>query len=73
MQTRDSFQPPLFLKNAHIQTVLASSKLRTLGTNSMRDVARKEIINTSVGIKLLGHHSVQNDGQAKGLAILLHG
>ena len=73
MQTPDGFRPPLFLKNAHIQTVLASSKLRTLGTNTMRDVARKEIIDTAEGIKLLGYHSVQNDGQAKGLAILLHG
>jgi len=73
MQPWDGFQPPLFLKNAHIQTVLASSKLRTLGTNTMRDVARKEIIDTAEGIKLLGYHSVQNDGQAKGLAILLHG
>ena len=73
MQTIDGFEPPLFLKNAHVQTVLASSKLRTLGTNSMRDVAIKKIIDTAEGIKLLGHHSVQNDGQAKGLAILLHG
>jgi predicted alpha/beta-fold hydrolase len=73
MQTIDVFEPPLFLKNAHIQTVLASSKLRTLGTNTMQDVARKEIIDTAEGIKLLGYHSVQNDGQAKGLAILLHG
>jgi predicted alpha/beta-fold hydrolase len=73
MQPLDGFRPPLFLKNAHIQTVLASSKLRTLGTNTMRDVARKEIIATAEGIKLLGYHSVQNDGQAKGLAILLHG
>jgi predicted alpha/beta-fold hydrolase len=73
MQTLDGFRPPLFLKNAHVQTVLASSKLRTLGTNTMRDAARKEIIDTAEGIKLLGYHSVQNDGQAKGLAILLHG
>jgi len=73
MQTLDRFQPPLFLKNAHVQTVLASSKLRTLGPNTMRAVARKEIIETTGGVNLLGYHSVQNDGQAKGLAILLHG
>jgi predicted alpha/beta-fold hydrolase len=73
MQTMDSFQPPLLLRNAHVQTVLASSKIRTLGANTMRDVARKKIIETAGGIKLLGFHSVQKDGQAKGLAILLHG
>jgi predicted alpha/beta-fold hydrolase len=73
MQTPDSFQPPFFLKNALVQTVLASSRLRTLGSNTMRDVARQEIIETAEGINLLGHHSVQNGCQAKGLAILLHG
>ena len=73
MQTMDGFQPPLFLKNAHIQTVLASSRLRTLGSNTMRDVARNVIIETAEGIKLLGYHSVQNDSRAKGLVILLHG
>ena len=73
MQTSDSFQPPLFLKNAHLQTILGSSKLRALAPNIMRDVAREEIIKTSEDIKLVGYHSVQNGRQAKGLAILLHG
>ena len=73
MQTIDGFQPPLFLKNAHLQTILASSKLRTLGANIMRHVARQEIIETAEGIKLLGYLSVQNGDQAKGLVILLHG
>ena len=39
----------------------------------MQDVARKEIIETTEGIKLLGYHSVQSDGRAKGLVVLLHG
>jgi predicted alpha/beta-fold hydrolase len=73
MQTSESFQPPFFLKNARVQTVLASSRLRTLGPNIMRDVACEVIIETAEGVKLLGYHSIQNDGQAKGLAILLHG
>ena len=73
MQTTDSFQPPLFLRNAHVQTVLASSKIRTLGANTMQDVARQKIIETAEGIRLLGYYSVQDDGRAKGLAILLHG
>ena len=73
MQTLNSFQPPLFLKNAHVQTVLSSSKLRTLGPNAMRDASYKKIIETAEGVKLLGHHSVQNNRRAKGLVILLHG
>jgi len=73
MLTTDSFEPPFFLKNAHLQTILASSKLRTRGRNAMRDVARKEIIETAGGIKLLGYHSTQNNRRARGLVILLHG
>lgn len=73
MQDLDDYHPPLFLKNAHLQTVLASSRLRTLGSNAMRDSAHKKIIETVGGVKLLGYHSVQNMGRAKGLAVLLHG
>ena len=73
MQNTDSFQPPLFLKNPHVQTILASSKLRTIGPNRMCAVARKEIIETPEGTKLLGFHSFHADRPAKGLVILLHG
>jgi len=73
MQMLDTFQPPLFLTNAYVQTVLASSKLRTLGPNPMLAAAREEIIETEAAIKLQGYHSIQNNGRAKGLAILLHG
>jgi predicted alpha/beta-fold hydrolase len=73
MQTTDGFEPPLLLRNAHVQTVLASSKIRTLGANTMRDVAREKIIETADGTRLLGYYSAQNDGRTKALAILLHG
>jgi len=73
MQTLNDYEPPFLLKNAHLQTVLASSRLRTLGPNAMRDVAAEKIIETAEAVKLLGYHSVHNDAQAKGLAILLHG
>jgi hypothetical protein len=53
MPTSESFQPPFFLKNARVQAVLASSRLRTLGPNTMRDAAREEIIETAEGVKLL--------------------
>jgi predicted alpha/beta-fold hydrolase len=69
----DSFQPPLFFKNAYVQTILGSSKLRTLAPNIMRDVAREKIIKTPENIQLMGYHSAQNGRQTKGLAIVLHG
>ena len=73
MQSQNSFKPPFFLKNAHVQTILASSRLRTLGPNTMCNAARKEIIETAEGVKLLGYHSVQNHRRPTGLVILLHG
>ena len=69
----DHFQPPLFLKNAFVQTILGSSRLRARTPNLMSAVAREIIIRTSDEIRLLGYHSVQNGSPAKGLVILLHG
>ena len=73
MQTIDGYQPPLLLKNPHVQTILASSKIRVIGTNPMRAIAREQIIETDVGTKLLGYHSEQTVPPAKGLAVLLSG
>ena len=67
------YRPPFFLKNPHLQTILASSKIRLLGNNRMRAMAREKIIETNKGIKLLGYHSKQNEHASKGLAILLSG
>ena len=73
MQTLDDYRPPLLLKNAYLQTILASTKLRAHGPNAMREVAREEIIESAGGVKLLGYHSIRNSEQAKGLVIMLHG
>jgi hypothetical protein len=73
MQTTDGYQPPLFLKNPHLQTILASSKIRVLGTNPMRTIACEKIIETDVGTALLGYHSEHPVQPAKGLAVLLSG
>jgi predicted alpha/beta-fold hydrolase len=73
MRTSNRFRPSVFFKNAHVQTLLGSSKLRTFGHNAMRAVAREKIIQTAEDVRLLGYHSFQNNHQAKGLVILLHG
>ena len=70
---RDHFQPPFFIKNAYVQTILGSSKLRSPTPNIMRDVACEKIIKTPDDVKLVGYHSTQRGGQPKGLAIVLHG
>jgi predicted alpha/beta-fold hydrolase len=69
----DDFQPPFLLKNPYLQTILASSKIRLLGTNPMRASARERIIKTDVGTRLLGYYSDQPVPPPKGLAILLSG
>ncbi len=73
MPAMGRFEAPLLLKNPHLQTVLASSKIRALGANSMRVRAREKILETAGGVKLMGYHSRQKALAAKGLAILLPG
>lgn len=73
MLTSNSFHPPVFLRCAHVQTILASTKFRARGKNKMSDAAREVIIETDDGTRLLGFHSEQTNVPAKGLVILLHG
>jgi predicted alpha/beta-fold hydrolase len=67
------YNPPLLLRNGHIQTFLASSSLRAWGANEMQASARAEIIATDAGVNLLGYRSRQIGARPKGLAVLLHG
>jgi predicted alpha/beta-fold hydrolase len=73
MLTGDSFRPARYLRNGHVQTILASSPFRVWGKNSMRDAARQEILTTKDKIRLLGFYSPQNTGKAAGEVIFLHG
>jgi predicted alpha/beta-fold hydrolase len=73
MLTSNSLCPPTILRSAHVQTILASSKFRARGKNQVRNAARKIIIETDDGTRLLGFSSAQTNGTPKGLVILLHG
>ncbi len=53
--------------------MLASSKLRTWGTNQMNAAARDIILKTPDGVKLMGSYSQHDQLPTKGLVILLHG
>jgi len=61
------------LRPAGIQTMLASSKLRTWGANRMSATARDIIFETPDGVRLLGSYSQHDERPTKGLVILLHG
>jgi len=67
------FQPPWHLKNAMVQTLFASLKVRAWGKKSMLRNEKKVILCIDDDTKLLGFHSPQKNQNAHGLALLLHG
>ncbi len=71
MPCRD-YQSPHLLRNGHLQTFLASSRLRARGPNPMLADARETVIDTREGIRLLGARSTP-PGAPRGLVVLLHG
>jgi len=68
-----SFLPPVHLRGAYTQTVLSSSRLRTLGANPMLAASREVLLDTEDGVRLQGFYSPQPHKGPKGLVILLHG
>ena len=73
MLTSQSFKPAWYLRNGHVQTILASSHFRAWGKNRMRRAAREVVLTTDVGTCLLGQYSGHNSGNALGDVVLLHG
>jgi predicted alpha/beta-fold hydrolase len=73
MTCEDVFRPAWYLRNGHIQTILASSHFRAWGQNPMRDAARQLILTTPRGVRLQGFYSPQQASRPRGLVILLHG
>ncbi len=69
----DNFIPPFYLKSTSIQTLLASSMMRTWGLNPLLQVAKEAILNPIEDVKLQGFYSSQPNGRAKGVVMLLHG
>jgi predicted alpha/beta-fold hydrolase len=73
-----SFRPPALLRNRHLQSVLASSRLRRLVARSAR--ARLEtrtvehILDCGDNVRLQGFHTAQSvQADTRGLVVLLHG
>lgn len=69
----DSFRPAPYLRNGHLQTILASSSFRAWGNNPMCDAAAEMIVEASGGVRLLGLYSPQKSNSSKGIVVLLHG
>jgi len=67
------FLPVFLLRNAHLQTILASLKIRARGENPLQADSEQILIDAGRGIRLLGFHTCHPDRRARGLVILLHG
>jgi predicted alpha/beta-fold hydrolase len=67
------FRPVFPLKNPHLQTILASLKIRALGTNPIRQRSEETLVDAGSGVRLLGYRAVQPGTRSLGLVILLHG
>ena len=73
MRSDSDFIPPAHLRAPYAQTVLASSRIRTLGPNPMAACSCEMIFDTVDGVRLQGFHSPAPGEEAKGLVILIHG
>lgn len=67
------FRPSPPLKSSMLQTVLASSRLRTLGKNPMCDHSRDVVLKTADDVRLTACYSPRPGMSSRGLVILLNG
>jgi uncharacterized protein len=68
-----SFRPGFPIRNAHVQTILASLKIRAMGKNPLCGRSEKILVDAGSGIRLLGYRTLQPQGRSPGLVILIHG
>ncbi len=77
MLTAADYQPPKWLRNPHLQSVLSSSTMRRRrglqALNSSGAVTTEHIFDGGHGVRLQGWHSATPGVPSRGLALLLHG
>jgi predicted alpha/beta-fold hydrolase len=67
------FCPNLLSRNRHLQSILATTRVRNNGRNVMMNAAHQVVVDAGNGVRLLGYHSVQPDQPGEALIILIHG
>ena len=72
------YRPPRLLRNAHMQSVLASSGVRRLlfrrRLSRLERGATEYVLDCGDGVRLLGLHTAQTSREeARGMVVLLHG
>jgi len=78
MTAGETFDPPRWLRNPHVQSVLASSSVRRVlfrrRRAALESVATEHVLDCGNGVRLQGFHSAQSVlPQARALVVLLHG
>lgn len=78
MSEVDEFQPPLWLRNTHVQSILTSSGLRRWAFRhrhaALEDAASEHIVDCGGGVRLQGFYTRQHvNDKAHALVVLLHG
>jgi len=72
--TEDYYHPSFFFRNPHLQSILASSRLRAGGTEVFHKASAPKIINTKLGTRLLGYYTPSLSPKTKrGYVLLLPG
>jgi uncharacterized protein len=66
-----TFKPSALISNHHLQSIMASSRLRLLGKKALPEKSQEIIITTSSGSRLLSFLSRRVN--SKGLIIIIHG
>lgn len=67
------FQPRFPLRNAHIQSILSSLRIRTIGARAWASESLEKTFTSNSGARLQGFFTPQRRNSPKGLVILLHG
>ncbi len=70
---KTNYIPPPWLKNPHVQTILASLRVRNIRKRSMLDISTEIIVAGGAGVRLLGYRAQQDSRSPRGLIIFLHG
>lgn len=77
MLTAADYQPPRWLRNAHLQSLLGTSMLRRqYGERALRAcgaTTTAHLVDGGDGVRLQGLHSIVPGADSRGLALLLHG
>ncbi|HEY5972109.1 MAG TPA: alpha/beta fold hydrolase [Pseudoxanthomonas sp.] len=77
MLTAADYQPPRWLRNPHLQSVLSSSTLRRRrglrALNACGATTTEHLLDGGNGVRLQAWHSVVPDTEPRGCALLLHG